>query len=80
MPSKNLLLAVGFTLIVLGIVTRGLARTQRRRLALRRQHELDVRKRGEPLPPLSHLERHLGNYANGVAAAGVVAVLAAMLR
>jgi hypothetical protein len=78
--SREALLAVGATLVMLGVITRGLAAGQRRAAALRKQHDLDVRKPGEALPPVPHLEKHLSNYANGAIVLGVVLVVAGYLR
>lgn len=78
--SRETFLAVGATLVMLGVITRGLAASQRRAAALRKQHDLDVRKPGEALPPVPHLEKHLANYANGAIALGVVLVVVGYLR
>ena len=77
--SREVLLAVGATLVMLGVITRGLAAGQRRAAALRKQHDLDVRKPGEPLPPVPHLEKYLQHYANAGIVLGVLLVVAGSL-
>ena len=52
----------------------------RRAAALRKQHDLDVRKPGEALPPVPHLEKHLQHYANAGMVLGVLLVLIGALR
>ncbi len=80
MSASQTLLAIGFSLIVLGLVMRGLARSHRRMLAMRKQHDLDARAPGAALPRPTHLDRHLAHYANGVLLAGVAAVVAGIVR
>ena len=84
--DRDTLLGLGFTLVIAGIFLRGFARSVRRSLELRRQHELHVRKLnpGTPAPPLdrnaSHLERHLGRYAAAVLLLGLALVIASFFR
>lgn len=62
------LMALGATLVMLGIIARNLDAGQRRVAAMRKQHDLDERKLGESVKPEPHLEKHLRRYAN----AGIV--------
>lgn len=86
-PSlREILLAAGFTLLVAGIFLRGFARSARRSLALRREHELHVRKVGAPAADqdkairTTHLERNVGRYAAVCVIAGAVVIVAAIFR
>ncbi len=76
MTTREILLAAGATLVMLGIITRGLASSQRRVAAMRKQHDLDVRQTGESVKPEPHLEKHLGRYANGAIVTGLLLVAA----
>lgn len=78
--SRETLLAAGATLVMVGVITRGLAASQRRTAALRKQHDLDVRKLGEALPPVPHLEKHLTRYANTGIVLGLLLVVIGCLR
>lgn len=78
--NREIFLAAGATLAMLGIITRGLASGERRATAMRKQHDLDVRKPGEPLPPVPHLEKYLSRYANGAIALGLLVVVIGCLR
>ena len=80
MSAREILLAIGATLAMLGIIARGLASSQRRVAAMRKQHDLDVRKPGEPFPPVPHLEKHLTRYANAGIALGLLLVVIGCLR
>ena len=73
--NREILLAIGATVAMLGIIARGLASSQRRVAAMRKQHDLDVRKPGEALPPEPHFEKHLGRYANGAIGLGLLLVV-----
>ena len=75
MNTREILLAAGATLAMLGVITRGLASSQRRVAAMRKQHELDVRKVGESVRPEPHLEKYLPRYANGAIALGLLLVV-----
>ena len=79
--SRDTLLAVGVTLVFLGIVLRGFARASRRAQALRKQERLEARESSLPGPEdaPSWLERNFGWVANGVLAAGVAISLAGLL-
>ncbi len=78
--NREALLAAGATLVMLGVILRGLAASQRRVAALRKQHELDERKPGESVRPAPHLEKYLSRYANGAIALGLLLVVAGGLR
>jgi hypothetical protein len=75
--SRDILLAIGVTLFVLGIILRGLARDHRRTLARRKQHELAT---GQSAPALPHFEKHFARYANSVFILGIVLAVLAWLR
>ena len=77
---SDLVMALGATLAMLGIITRNLAASQRRVTAMRKQHELDVRKLGESVKPESHLEKHLTRYANVGILLGLLLVAFGALR
>jgi hypothetical protein len=76
--TRDVLFAIGFTLLIVGVFLRGFARSTRRSLALRRQHELHVRPTGSSPRALdeairtTHLERNIGRYT-------VVCVVLALL-
>jgi len=80
--SRDVLLAIGVTVFVFGIILRGIAREQRRTLAARKQNELVTRQPGEPLAPpqQSHLEKHFAHYANGVFILGIIIAVVAAFR
>lgn len=84
--TRDVLLAVGFTLIIAGVVLRGFARPARRSLALRRQHELHVREIDSPPRALdesirtTHLERNVGRYTIGCLVLGSLIAVAALFR
>jgi hypothetical protein len=82
LPSRDILLAVGFSLFVFGIIMRGLAREHRRTLAQRKQHDLAARQPGEPISPpaQSHFEKHFARYANGVFVVGMIVAVVAIFR
>ena len=79
--SHDVLFAVGFTLLTAGIFLRGFARSTRRSLALRREHERHVRKSGEPqlseTVRTTHFERNVGRYAAGCLLLGAGVIVAA---
>ncbi|MBI5426232.1 MAG: hypothetical protein HZA32_19330 [Opitutae bacterium] len=83
--SRDVLLAVGFTLLIAGVFLRGFARSTRRSLALRRQHELHVHgvDRGaaaeEPVKT-THFERNVGRYAAAGVALGLAVIVVAFFR
>jgi hypothetical protein len=82
LPDYEMLLAVGVTLIMAGIVLRGFAAQSRRDLARRKQHRLDARKSGEALlneqldRPPNWLERNFSLLANIILVAGVALTVA----
>jgi hypothetical protein len=84
--TRDVLLAVGFTLLVVGVFLRGFARSTRRGLALRRQHELHVRSPGSPSRAAdeairtTHLERNVGRYAVVCVVLALLVISAAFLR
>ncbi len=84
--TRDVLLAVGFTLLVAGVVLRGFARSARRSLAWRRQHELHVRGIGSPPRALdeairtTHLERNVGRYTVVCLVLGSLVIVAAFFR
>jgi hypothetical protein len=80
--SRDVLLAIGVTFFVFGIILRGIAREQRRTLAARKQDELVTRQPGEPAaaPAQSHLEKHFAHYANGVFILGILVAVIALFR
>lgn len=82
LPNRDVLLAIGVTLFVLGIILRGFARDHRRTLARRKQHELDTPRTGTTPAeiPLSHLEKHFAHYANGVFVLGIIVAVIALFR
>jgi hypothetical protein len=82
--TRGSLLAMGLSLVMIGLVLRTFARTSRRAAALRQQHRLHDQKLGEAIqgeevnPTTSWFERHLSTIANTVACAGLtIAILAA---
>jgi hypothetical protein len=86
LTSRDTLLAVGVCLIFFGVVMRGLVRSNRRSMALRKQHELHLRKRGEEsraenvAEETEHLEKYLPRYAAGCIITGLLLIVAALLR
>jgi hypothetical protein len=86
LTTKSALLAIGISLCVVGIILRGFARDSQRARALRRQHELHVRKLGPDgpsapaTPDATWFERSLPTIANTVAFAGVVITLVSFVR
>jgi len=79
--SRDSLLAVGVCLVVIGVILRGIARSNRRDQALRKQHRLD-----NPSAPDEsnrtdlHLEKNLPRYAAGCIIVGLSLVVAAFFR
>ncbi|HVZ65706.1 MAG TPA: hypothetical protein VG936_14165 [Lacunisphaera sp.] len=84
--DRETLLAVGFCLIVAGLVLRGFASDARRRLARHRQHLLDERKSeaagraGEMEEAPGWVMRNAGKVANTVLAAGTLTIVVALFR
>ncbi|MEJ1973283.1 MAG: hypothetical protein WDM96_12720 [Lacunisphaera sp.] len=78
--THDVLLAVGVTLFVFGIIARGLARSHRRTLAARKLHELDVGPAGAPASKFSHLEKYANHYATGLMILGGVIAIAGVFR
>ena len=86
LPDYQTLLAIGVTLVMVGVVMRGFAASNRRDLARRKQHQLDERKSRETglssqldQPP-GWLDKNLGLLANLVLVAGVVLTAVAFFR
>lgn len=86
LTTHESLLAIGVTLVIVGIFLRGFARSARRELARRKQHLLDERKsRGADLDhqlaqPPGWMEQHLGLIANAVLVAGLVIIVVSFFR
>ena len=86
LPDYQTLLAIGVTLVMVGVVLRGFAASSRRDLARRKQHQLDERKSREAglasqleRPP-GWWEKNLGTLANAALVAGVVFTIVAFCR
>jgi hypothetical protein len=86
LTSRESLLGIGSTLIVIGIVFRSFARSNRRALALRKQDALRLRKLDEAGRAgcseleTTHWERHLPRYATGFIVAGLAVLAVSFLR
>ncbi len=78
--TRDVLLAIGVTLFILGIILRGLAREHRRTIAHRQQHELETKSLGERTAPASHLERHFDRYASAITVLGAFLGIVAFFR
>ncbi len=81
--SKEVLLPLGVTLCLVGIILRGFARSSRRAIALRRQHWLHTRKPGEPDPTdreTRWFEKKLPIIANTAAVGGLLITLLSVFR
>lgn len=83
LTSRDTLIAFGGCVLMLGIVLRGIARSIRRELALRKQHVLQLRKSGELERAVAveletnHWEKYLPRYAAGFIITGLIVILAA---
>lgn len=86
LPDYETLLAVGVTLVMVGVILRGFASTARRDIARRKEHRIDDRKSaeailtGELARPPGWFERNLGLLANLVLIAGVAITVVAFTR
>lgn len=86
LPDAQTLLALGVTLVMVGVILRGFASSARRDLARRKEHRIDARKSTaaglseELARPPGWFERNLGLLANLVLVAGVVITAAGFLR
>ena len=83
LTSRDVLLPLGVSLVVVGIFLRGFAVSSRRAIALRRQHWLHIRKPGEADPTgqqTGWFEKHLPVIANTVVVVGVVITLLSFFR
>lgn len=84
--TRDVLLAIGFTLLIAGIFLRGFARSARRSRALRQQHEWLQRgaDRSSAVPEeparVTHLERNVGRYAAAAVGLGLIVIVAAFFR
>ena len=80
------LLAVGVTLVMVGVILRGFASTARRDIARHKEHRIDDRKSaaailtGELARPPGWFERNLGLLANLILVGGVVITVVAFTR
>jgi hypothetical protein len=86
LASSDNLLALGMTLVVVGIVLRGFARQSQQAQALRKQHELHHRRLDTPKQPVAGpaqpdwFERHLPLLASLVLGLGVLLTIASYVR
>lgn len=86
LPDYQTLLAIGVTLVMVGVVMRGFAASNRRDLARRRQHLLDDRKAdtagrgGQMDQEPGWLEKNLGTLANALLVSGVLLTVVAFFR
>lgn len=86
LPDYETLLALGVTLVMVGVILRGFASTARRDLARRKEHRIDDRKSTaailteELARPPGWFERNLGLLANLILVAGVVITAVAFTR
>ena len=86
LPDYETLLALGVTLVMVGVILRGFASTARRDLARRKEHRIDDRKSPEAIlteelaRPPGWFERNLGLLANIILVAGVVITVVAFNR
>jgi len=78
--TRDILLAVGVSLFMAGIIARGLARSHRRALAARKLNDLEAAGAGTPAEKLSHLEKHGNRYATTLAILGAGVVLFSFFR
>jgi len=85
-PDRSTLLAIGVSLCFVAVMLRGFVQSNRRALALRKQHRLDVRKPGQPTSddafaaPLTHAEKFLPRYAQAVLVAGLLMTVLSFFR
>jgi hypothetical protein len=86
LPDYETLLALGVTLVMVGVILRGFASSARRDLARRKEHRIDDRKSGdarlteELARPPGWFERNLGVLANIILVGGVVITVVAFTR
>ena len=86
LPDYETLLALGVTLVMVGVILRGFASSARRDLARRKEHRMDDRKSGdarlteELARPPGWFERNLGLLANIILVVGVVITVVAFTR
>ena len=78
------LLALGMSLVMIGIIMRGFASSSRRSIALRQQHDLHHRKPGESERPViervTWFERNLGAIANSMLVIGLIFTAVSIFR
>jgi hypothetical protein len=80
--SRDLLLGAGACLVVIGVVMRGIARSNRRDQARRKQHDLAAAEAELAPPPDAvdrHLEKWLPRYGGASIAVGLVLVGAGLI-
>jgi hypothetical protein len=86
LPDAQTLLAVGFSLVISGVVLRGFASTARRDMARRKEHRIDDRRErsaglnDEFDRPPGWFERNLGLIANLILVSGVVLAIVGFVR
>ena len=86
LPDYETLLAIGVTLVMVGVIMRGFAANARRDLARRKEHRIDARKSpeahltGELDQPPGWFERNLGLLANLILVAGVIITILGFAR
>ena len=78
--TRDVLLAVGVGLFMVGVIARGLARSHRRALAARKLNDLEAAGAGTPAEQLSHLEKYGNRYATALAIVGGGVVVASFFR
>lgn len=86
LTSRSTLLSVGVSLCFVSLMLNGFVKSNRRTLALRKQHHLHVRKPDEPNrtentpQTLSHWEKHLPRYTKGVLITGLAITCISFFR
>lgn len=79
--TRDVLVALGACLVLMGFVMRGLARSGRRDQALRKQHRLDHPDDPESSDAVTRwLENNLGRLAGGTILLGFLVIIAGFWR